>query len=360
MKNYLTIGKLFGKDVDNRQYESDNFFVLPKHKVGVEFEVEGVVDKTKLQEEMEKINFVSVHDGSLRNSGLEFNSCPIFGKDLFNFVNKAITILSNNGIILSSRCGFHVHLDMTHFTPNQIINHIIIYCIFEKVLFKYCGNNRQHNPFCIPLNDTYGQIYKLGGLITFDANSLEKEINQNKFRDLCLGTMRYLALNIAALHKHGTLEYRHAAMCLDINFIFNWINIIMSIHKASNVEYIINLPSLQTKEEYEQFAKQIFSHQALSNTTPQKSLYEVLGGLYIFEDEHKGSFIEDIIYGVKIANDIINYSYLLFKEKNFKNYTPETHGLSKTFINQLKDSNLDVSIYKEYVPRRKKVKQRPE
>lgn len=222
---YKLTGEVFGHPQEIRSFKEDSEWVLPHTLVGIELELEGF----KKRPDLPKFSSYWVtHDepsirayDNLRAYELVF-SLPLSGYDLTRALSELPRVLeSTNSVpIISRRTGFHVHLDVRDLPVNLIYNFIIVYLIFERLLFSYCGKTREDNLFCLP-------FYKA----SFIYDMLSFENTTKSLQNLSLEQYRYNALNLASLRRFGTLEFRQHPGTYSVPLIQTWINIIMCLKK---------------------------------------------------------------------------------------------------------------------------------
>src|SRR5208282_4144985 len=99
---------------------------------------------------------------------------------------------------------------------------------------------RESNVFCVPLYANREIKNKLRNMfVAIKLNKLDSTVLNQSLH----GLHRYSALNLKALSKYGTLEFRHCYGTARADILKNWINLIMGIVKAKKMqpEYLINL-----------------------------------------------------------------------------------------------------------------------
>lgn len=187
--------------------ESDEF------EIGIEMEVENV----RLHSCTDYTMWTVHPDGSLRNNGHEYVTHPIKGKRIPFVLNQFFNTMGS-GISFSPRTSVHIHLNVLDMTPEQIGGLVMAYLPFEKLLFQFVGGNREKSNFCVPLMDVHWDR-----LLShfFDAVYEPQRMDQ----------YRYMALNLAAIQKFGTLEFRHLGGTNDVIKILRWINLIFKLKK---------------------------------------------------------------------------------------------------------------------------------
>ena len=148
--------------------------------------------EVKAELEKEK-NWQIKEDGSLNYNGLEAISRPINGDDLVEEIRKITEITKEKGFGVSTRCGFHVHIDARDLTEQQIRNAYIIYSIFQNDLLKMVPASRRNNSYCKKIDQ--------GEQVEKDIENIEY-FKSGKMKN----SERYYILNLQAYRKHKTLE----------------------------------------------------------------------------------------------------------------------------------------------------------
>ena len=84
-----------------------------------------------------------VHDGSLRNGGVEFITKPVsFDRALalFDTLHKGLTLGENP---YTSRTSIHVHVNMASLSMDQLKHFLLTYALLEPVFFEVAGDTRK-------------------------------------------------------------------------------------------------------------------------------------------------------------------------------------------------------------------------
>ena len=218
---------------------------------GIEIEVEGR-NLITLNDQY----WTTEQDNSLRN-GLEYVLTKpvklINVKKLLNYLKKKLDV-NKAELDFSFRTSVHVHVNVQDLTYNQILNMIYTYLLIEAPLMNFCGDSRKGNRFCLRIEDAEGMV---DSLITMFEEG-ERGLN-NIPRD----RMRYAAINVEALGKYGSIEFRAMQGCMDVNRITNWCHILNKIKsfaiKFDNPSDIFNF---YTKEEGETFFNAVLEEEA--------------------------------------------------------------------------------------------------
>lgn len=129
-----------------------------------------------------------VHDGSVRGrSPFELVSPPLAGQAGLNQVVTVMSILRSLGAKVNATCGLHVHHSGAGLRPEQLRRVEQVYSHFYPIFRQAFPNSRQFNQYC--------QVPSDGRVRTDSA--------QNR-----VGVNRYRAVNLSAMLRHGTVEFR--------------------------------------------------------------------------------------------------------------------------------------------------------
>lgn len=185
-------------------------------------------------------------DGSLRNNGSEYKSIPIKAR----YVEMALNFLFNwlpPEAEFSGRTSIHVHLNVRNMTSAQLNRMLMLYCVFEKSIYRWIGPEREKSIFCVPLYDTdFGYFLRMATKTGYTSFKWTK----------------YTGVNLLPISHFGTVEFRHLYGTRDVAVIMKWINILLSLYKAAmkyetqELEECIH--QLNTNSEYTAFVNTIF------------------------------------------------------------------------------------------------------
>lgn len=222
------LGDVVGMPVHSEPQRDANL-VLPYGKVGIEIETEGW--KGDGAGTLPKV-WEFHQDGSLRNNGMEFTTRGngIVGTAITSAVQGFCTWAKARKLDVGyPRAGIHVHLDCTDldFEAGHLHNLVAMYLLVEHAMYGYAGEWRRTCGFCDPLSESQLPMNQLRhALFAADSNGKSLPGRLNK-----LG--RYYGLNVKALNKIGTLEFRQLETTFDPERILNWINIIFQLKRAA-------------------------------------------------------------------------------------------------------------------------------
>jgi hypothetical protein len=131
--------------------------------------------------------------------------------------------LRNTQLNPSKRCGVHIHINCQQLTLDETLMFIMVYLILEDLLVRYCGPARAGNPFCLRARDADALI-----------SALMESVRLQYFRPLTVDIYRYSSLNISAIAKFGTLEFRAHPATTEFARIKQWVDILLAVKDASS------------------------------------------------------------------------------------------------------------------------------
>lgn len=111
----------------------------------------------------------------------------------------------------SPRTSVHIHLNMQDFTTPQVFDYVLLYTLFEKLFYKFCGRGRIKNIYCVPLIDT------------------DLLVQLSEKQPETAGWSKYTGLNLLPLQNYGTIEFRHMHGTNDVGKLCVWIDMITKL-----------------------------------------------------------------------------------------------------------------------------------
>lgn len=191
-----------------------------KGDFGIEVEAEG-----KGMKALATDFWRSEDDPSLRgrfpDSRIEHVLCqPIVMKDVLPALKELAESQAKAKLNFSFRTSVHVHVNMHELTYPQILNVIYTYLLLEEPLLNYCGEKRVGNRFCLRLQDAEGLLESLKKVFCGGEGSLF-----NIARD----SIRYASINLEAIPKYGSIEFRGMRGTLDVGVIHAWVKMLEKI-----------------------------------------------------------------------------------------------------------------------------------
>lgn len=241
-------GKNYEDSVE-REHKKFNFlhpFLIsdPKCFIGIEVEAENI--------QTLKNNFptfwMEKEDHSLRNNGLEFVTYPLRAKYLYTALRLLYEDVLPDDVSFSERTSVHVHVNVRNLTVDELTSFVLLYLIFERVLFSFAGNHRYQNIFCVPVLET---------------TLLDNFFNNIKFDALRIPWQKYTGLNLLPILDKGTIEFRQFPGTKDYHKIYLWVEMLISLRLASRsiftpTKLLEIIKNLNTTSEYDFFIKEVF------------------------------------------------------------------------------------------------------
>lgn len=177
-----------------------------------------------------------VKDNSLRQGSEFIFNAPKKGTGIIEALNSLDQFLSvykqnGKGPEVSDRCSIHCHLDVRDLTEQQLNNLLMVYALFERILFAYVDPSRLKNNYCRPITDSSFKHI----LATIKDNSSPERFS-SILDVIKFSCDKYSALNLLPLRSFGTVEFRHHQGTTSMNEeVLDWINIILCIKLAAHL-----------------------------------------------------------------------------------------------------------------------------
>lgn len=251
-----------------------------KGVIGIELEFEG---SNLLKEDKTPPPWVFHHDGSLR--GKDNAEYVLASPVEFQDVEKSLEILwaallaNKAKFDNSNRTSVHVHLNAQMFHLNRLASFLALYFSVEEVLTNWCGEFRVGNLFCLRAKDAPSIVTQVKKFIAQDG---EWPLSD---------TLHYGGVNLHALSKFGSLEFRTMRGVTDIPTIMAWVKILERLYTLS-----------------EDFKDPRSVCDLFSSSGPTTYFDEILGPCAEYVRAECGMSdreIQDAVYeGIRIAQDI--------------------------------------------------------
>lgn len=264
--------------------------------IGIEIELERARTLARHLGNSNPGNFWEIKtDGSLRNNGYEFVfNGPKNGQTAENGLNHYSAVLATlagaNRPLASVRSSIHVHVDVRDLTKQQLLRMLLLYSIFEIVLFKSYARERLASHFCIPLSNCV-DLFPSARHLNNGFAAFDQYINHPN-----LG--RYSALNLKAISRFQSVEFRHLGGTLDTDLIYEWANVCLSFKRAIHRD--INFAT-----EFFLASQHGFSGH-LSQYFPEATVRRVIA--YYEANEPAGQFDRDIIDSIVYTQSLCQAS----------------------------------------------------
>jgi len=249
--------------------------------VGLEIETEGQ-NLPNFGGKLTSKYWRTVAEGSLRNGGCEhvFRQ-PIGLKGVDNALKEwdNATVLST--FIDSIRTSVHIHYNVASLKLSQIYSIVAAYWFFENVLVHLNGDSRVGNLFCLRVKDA-----------EYTCQSVLKDLKTDQhFHEMSGDGFRYSALNLAALRKFGSLEFRFLRGYHESSVIRKWT---YELHKMISTASEFDTPKTLLDFYRRSGPKVFLSHFFTDDFT--KEIIRTLG-----EDKAFGMIVENKVYVERLA-----------------------------------------------------------
>lgn len=253
---------------------------FPELMMGAELEVEECNhDSDWYSERTNKLGWQTTTDGSLRgantqrhghNGGYayEFISKPMQQQNLLPSLKEFLAITGFGPANYTDRTSVHLHVNCLDLTFDQVSAVALNYTVVEEILFRFIGQEREHNIYCIPWAQCRMNHDMVARIQADSVGTLKR-------------WQKYTALNLLPLVNQGTVEFRHMHGTADTEKLTTWINIIGAIFKYSTsiglTELITEIKGLNSNSEYEAYFN------------------KVLGGYLPFNNDYRASLEAGVI-----------------------------------------------------------------
>ena len=162
----------------------------------------------------------SLYDGPSGFYGVEIVS-PILNTDCpddLRMIRKICDVIQNKGFRVDRHCGFHVHVDAEAMSPSDV----------KRIFARYTDYEAQIDSF-MPSNRRGGVYFSKSGK---DALSRVESVDTISALGRVLHD-RYYNVNLHALQRHGTIEFRQHSATINANTIIRWVTFLEQFVKAS-------------------------------------------------------------------------------------------------------------------------------
>jgi len=247
------LGSMFGLHPDAEK-KPDPRLAIPLGKIGIEVEVENCKKFPKLQ------FWEGKKDDSLREGGWEWiTKGPVYGANIRDAIEELFAeSKKGNWSDGYPRAGIHIHLDVRDldFESLELSRLISNYMIVEHAMFSYAGEWRRNTQYCEALEDGQYDFRTLGKFLFSPPDSKEM------LQDYAEMLSKYQAVNLRPLIDLGTIEFRQLPTKFDVEWLFDWIRVILALKKSAMDKDIVD------------------PLHALSNMGPEAYVRKILGDTY--------------------------------------------------------------------------------
>jgi len=186
-------------------------------EVGIEIELEGKNFPLKFSK-----YWTSKTDGSLRGNNIEYILTKPLARTVYPKALKYLTDMQDkNGTVVKNtgNAGIHVHINVQEMSMVQVYNFICLYLMYEDLLMAFCGESREGNFFCLRAKDAE---YLIKVLTDVAKQEYWEGIDAG-------GNVRYASINVGALRKFGSLEFRGMRSPIDNDTLILWTEVLLKL-----------------------------------------------------------------------------------------------------------------------------------
>ena len=195
--------------------------VVPANReVGLEIEMEGI-NVASIRGVRNK--WKSEQDASLRGNSVEWVlPGPVERQTVRRRIHSLSVAIKRSPhkvkLLPSDRCGVHVHINVQPLEEEELFKFITLYLMFEPLLVHWCGDDREGNMFCLRAIDAEELIL-----------ALMYVRRTGSWRGIAHDGYRYAAMNVAALAKYGSLEFRAMRTPENLMRIPVWVDALLAL-----------------------------------------------------------------------------------------------------------------------------------
>lgn len=235
-------------------------------EVGIEIEVEG----ENLPTSGKFLDHWRVErDNSLRGEAFEYVlSNPVAREEVEGVLHALEKAYRSKGSKVhdSFRAGIHVHVNIQDLSPKQLMNFIFLYFMYEEPLIDFCAPSRRGNHFCLRAKDA-----------NYLCETLTTCIEEGNLQRLNSDDFRYSSINLLALFRYGSLEFRALESSRDWDKIQTWINLLLSLKDAAQTFHCpTDIIGGASVDGFEEFSRKVFGKnlKKISKHLSDDKLYE--------------------------------------------------------------------------------------
>lgn len=168
-----------------------------------------------------------IHDGSLRNSGVEYVlTRPLSFGGCVDALNALFSDVAEPGRSYSNRTSVHVHVNVQDMTPDQILSLYILAGAFEPLMQSMVDSSRWTNLFCLPVHMC------VTASECFSAAYRSKNASRS-FTEILSGIGKYSSVNTGRLYDLGTIEFRAMHGTDDVTLLKDWLIVLSNLRRMA-------------------------------------------------------------------------------------------------------------------------------
>lgn len=219
------VASIFGKTTRRKAVRATTDWPLPHQLIGLEIEAENG-DGVVLPHDVGP-TWTMHRDGSLRN-GQEYTlATPLRGTALA----EAIALIFSEGKFTRSVTGStHIHVDMMEPETTQDVVKALVLMLYalEPALFAIGDRGREFCGYTNKLSSAPDELMASVLNSTDDQPTMLVRFCKDEFR-----AGRYYGINILALAKYGSVEFRYFPTATSADELTSWVSLTMCFKKAA-------------------------------------------------------------------------------------------------------------------------------
>lgn len=157
-----------------------------------------------------------------------------------NALQELTKALKGSTLEPSVRAGVHVHINVQDMTLVQVANLTTLYLVLEDLLLEVCGEGRQSNLFC--LKGCEAELLVKNAASFFRTKEMGYVANDD---------IRYSGINLAAISKFGSVEFRALRTPDNLIDILPWIKTLQNLALYAKERYATPIEILDTYSEFD-------------------------------------------------------------------------------------------------------------
>lgn len=208
--------------------------VLPERLMGIEIEAE-VTSNTSLPRDV--AGWQRASDGSLRD-GLEYKLAQPLAGDMLAGAIEAMFASAKFERRHTSSCHIHIDILEEEVTEDVLQAMFLLMFMTEEVAYQVGDPGRKWCSFTNQL--TYLNVEQIAALVMGQEEFNQKynaklgyRNGSDHFSERLQGGSRYIGLNVQAMWKYGSIEFRYFPTPETKEELYNWVNLVQSYMKAA-------------------------------------------------------------------------------------------------------------------------------
>jgi len=210
----MQLKEVIRHEPDIRTYR-DGEHIPASALVGIEVELENF----RFKKECELTYWRAEHDGSLRDGGIEFVlRQPLTGHDLEVAIEELYSKVLTANYKVSPRTSTHVHIDARDLSVEHMKRLVFVYSMMERFIYDLVTPDREYSFYCTPLYRS-----------SQNRRSIAKALDKLSFRSC----PRYSGINLRALERYGSIEFRMHQGLTDTTDLKRWIKLLLKLRSGT-------------------------------------------------------------------------------------------------------------------------------